>query len=234
MTISSLIVKRFAALSQIAYKSFFFNLNYLPDTILGGVVLFSLLLQSAPLFVLGILLLMVEFVHGGISSYYAETMSGTIEPSKDVLRCSGHFPGISFERLISMGQKVGTLATITNGFPSYYMMFMGTLFGYVLGMGFTYEKELEGMPQKRMAVYSGLYIMGILSIMFVIIRSTTECDTLLSILAGSTFGLVFGFLLEVGIGYLSERKLTNLMNIPLIRNRAEDGKPIYVCAKKQL
>lgn len=220
------------ALSQIAYKTFFFNLNYLPDTILGGIILFALLLQSAPLFVLGVLLLMVEFIHGGISSYFTETMSGTIEASRDVLRCSGHFPGISFERLVSMGQQIGSLSSISNGFPSYYMMFMGTLFGYILGMGYTYDKEIEGMPQKRMAVYSGLYIMAVLGIMFVIIRNTSECDTLISIIAGSILGLVFGFFLELLIAFLSDRKLTNLMNIPLIRSRAEDGKPIYVCAKQ--
>ena len=53
--ISNLIIKRTQALSQIAYKTFFYNLNYLPDTILGGIILFALLLQSPPLLVLGVL-----------------------------------------------------------------------------------------------------------------------------------------------------------------------------------
>jgi hypothetical protein len=231
--ISNLIIKRTQALSQIAYKTFFYNLNYLPDTILGGIILFALLLQSPPLLVLGVLLMMVEFLHVGISNYFASVVSGTIEASKDAMRCSGHFPGISFERLISMAQQTGSLSILSNGFPSYYMLFMGTLFGYILGMGYTYEKEIEGMPQKRMAVYSGLYIMGVLGIMLIIIRNTSECDSLISILLGSAIGLIFGFLMEVLIAFLSERRLTNLMNIPLIRNRAEDGKPIYVCAKQQ-
>jgi hypothetical protein len=47
------------------------------------------------------------------------------------------------------------------------------------------------------------------------------------ILAGGLFGLFsVGFL-----AYISDRRLTNILSFPLIRNRAADGKPIYVCEK---
>jgi hypothetical protein len=47
------------------------------------------------------------------------------------------------------------------------------------------------------------------------------------ILAGGLFGLFsVGFL-----AYISDRRLTNILSVPLIRNRAADGKPIYVCEK---
>lgn len=233
MSASKIVVDRVSGIGQFAAKSFIYNLNYLPDTMLGGIVLFSLLIQSIPLGILAITMLSLEYVHAGSSSFLAEVIPGVREASSDVQRCSGHFPGISFERLTSMAQQIGTVTTLNNGFPSYYMMFFGALFGYMLGMGQTYSLELEGMPQKRAAVQSGVFIMGVLTVMFTIYRIFTGCDTLISVGIGLFLGLIYGFLMEFVIAMFSDRTLTNLMNIPLIRDRAEDGKPIYVCQKQQ-
>jgi hypothetical protein len=231
MSAAKIIVDRVTALSQFASKAFFFNLNYLPDTILGGIILFALLLQSIPLGLMGVLLFALEFVHAGTSSFLAEVIPGVHEPSKDIQRCSGHFPGISYERLTSTLSQVGTLAIMNNGFPSYYMMFVGALFGYMIGMGQTYEKELEGMPQRRAAVHSGVFLMGVLAFMFIFYRVYTNCDKPTSVIVGLFLGTLYGYLMEMFVANTSDRTMTNLLNIPLIRNRAEDGKPIYVCAK---
>lgn len=98
-------------------------------------------------------------------------------------------------------------------------------------MNQTYSKELEGMPKKRAAINAGATIMFFLAVLFVIYRYATGCDTLVSIVIAAIIGITYGFLTETSIAYLSERTLTNLLNIPLLRDRAEDGKPIYVCKK---
>jgi hypothetical protein len=225
------IVKRFGALSQFVAKGVLFNLNYLPDTILGGIVLFALLLQSAPLALLGISLFSLEFVHGAVSLMLANAIPDLRSPTEDVGRCSGHFPGVSFERVAATLISQGTLKNISVGFPSYYMMFFGALFGYVLAMAQTYQRELQGLPQKRAAIYAGVVVMGLLTVLFMVSRVFTNCDTPISVVVGALAGLLYGFMMEGLIAYLSDRSLTNLINTPLIRNRAEDGKPIYVCKK---
>jgi hypothetical protein len=230
-SVSKIIVDRLAAVGVYTSKAFFFNINYLPDTILGGIILFSLLMQSMPLAVLGVILLSLEFIHAGTSGFFAQIIPGLHVPSNDVQRCSGQFPGISYERLITLSAKVGKLTTLSNGFPSYYIMFMGALFGYILAMNQTYSQELNGMPQKKAAVYSGSFIMGLLAILFVVYRVSTNCDTIISVLVAALVGLLYGFISEMIVAYLSDRKLTNLLNIPLLRDRAEDGKTIYVCKK---
>jgi len=229
---SAVIVDRLTAVSEYTSKAFFFNLNYLPDTILGGIILFSLLIQSVPLGVLGILLMSLEFVHAGTSGFLSQIIPGAHEASKDIQRCSGHFPGISYERLMTMATKVGKLTTMSIGFPSYYIMFMGALFGYILAMSQTYEQELRGMPQKKAAVYSGTFIMGLLAILFVVYRVFTNCDSIISVLVAAVVGLMYGYVSEMVVAHLSDRTMTNLMNIPLLRERADDGKPIYVCKKQ--
>jgi hypothetical protein len=227
-----IIIDRVTALSQFAAKGVLFNLNYMPDTILGGIVLFALLLQSAPLALLGTSLFSLEFVHAGLAAFLNKAIPGLNEASKDVARCSGHFPGISYERATATLLDQGTLKTLSVSFPSYYMMFFGALFGYMIGMAQTYERELNGMPQKRAGVVSGVVVMGLFTLMFGIYRVGSGCDSFLSILVGLLAGFVFGYGVESLIALLSDRALTNLMNVPIIRDRATDGKPIYVCKKQ--
>lgn len=226
-----ILTERVAALTQFAAKGVLFNLNYMPDTILGGIVLFALILQSGPLAILGISLFSLEFVHAGVASFLLKAIPGLNEASKDVARCSGHFPGISYERATATLLSEGTLKTLSVSFPSYYMMFFGALFGYMIAMAQTYERELKGMSQKRAGIYSGVIVMGLLSAMFALFRIGTGCDSFLSVVVGALVGALFGYVVESTVAVLSGRELTNLMNVPLIRDTAVDGKPIYVCKK---
>jgi len=231
MSAIKILVDRTYALSQFVGKGVLYNVNYLPDTILGGIVLFSLLLQSAPLAILGISLFSLEFIHAGVSQGLVNSIPGLRVPPENVERCSGHFPGISYERATATLLSQGTLKNIAVAFPSYYMMFFGALFAYMLGMAETYKRELEGMPQKRAGIYAGVIVMGLLTLMFLVYRIFSGCDTVISVIVGALIGLAYGYGAELLVASLSGNTLTNLMNVPLIRDRATDGKYIYVCKK---
>lgn len=232
MSAAKILVDRLSALSQFTSKAFFFNLNYLPDTMLGGIILFSLMIQSLPLGILGIVMFSLELFHASTTGFFTSVIPGLIQGSSDVSRCSGHYPGISYERLVSVIMTTGSTSTMNSGFPSYYIMFFSALFAYITGVSHTYHRELQGMPQRKAAVYSGLYIMGILSLLFIIHRSVSGCDSYFSIFIALIIGLFYGYGMESLVSWLSDRRLTNLLNMPLISNRAEDGKPIYVCKKQ--
>ena len=226
-----LVLDRVTALTQFVGKGILFNLNYLPDTILGGIVLFALLMQSAPLAILGTSLFSLEFIHAGLASFLQNAIPGLNEATKNVSQCSGHFPGISYERVLSGLVNQGTLKTMSVSFPSYYMMFFGTLFGYILGTEQTYSRELQALPKRQAAIYAGTIVMGLLSLLFAVFRINSGCDSFLSVLVGSLVGLLFGYVCEKLVATLSNNTLTNLLNLPLIRDKATDGKPIYVCKK---
>jgi hypothetical protein len=231
MSTPKTIVDRLTSLSDFTGKAVLYNLNYLPDTILGGIVLFSLLLQSGPLALLGLSLFSLEFVHAGIATLLNNTIPGLKGTSKDVARCSGHFPGISYERVVATLLGSGTLKSLSVEFPSYFMMFFGALFGYMVGMSHTYSRELEGLPQKRASIMAGVILMGLLTFLFLINRTFSGCDSFMSAVVGSLLGGAYGYFMETSIAFASGRALTNLMNTPLITDRASDGKPIYVCKK---
>jgi hypothetical protein len=229
MSTPKLIIERLQSLSQFVGKGFLYNLGYLPDTTLGGVTLFAFLLQSLPLALLSIILFTVEFVHAGLSSLIVSSIPGLQEPGKDVDRCSGHFPGFSYERVVTSMIENGTMKTLGLGFPSYYMMFFGSLFGYMYGLSEIYKRELDGMPQRRAAVMAGVIIMGVMTGLFILYRTISTCDSIMSSVIGLLFGLGYGYAIQLIISTLSNRTLTNILNVPLIRDRASDGSPIYVC-----
>jgi len=231
MATAKVIIDRLTALSQFSGNAVLFNLNYLPDTILGGIVLFALLLQSGPLAILGLLLFSLEFLHAGVSILLVNAIPGLKSAALDVARCSGHFPGISYERVMATISQTGTLKNLGVSFPSYFMMFFGTLFGYIWAMSETYKRELNSLPQKRAGVLAGVVLMGLLTFLFFIYRNISGCDSFLSTLVGSILGLLYGYAIENAVATLSGRSLTNLMNTPLISDRSVDGKPIYVCKK---
>lgn len=231
MATAKLIIERLTALSSFTGNAVLFNLNYLPDTILGGIVLFALLLQSGPLAILGLSLFSLEFLHAGVSAILVNAIPGLKSATNDVARCSGHFPGISYERVISTLSQTGSLKNLSVNFPSYFMMFFGTLFGYIWAMSDTYKRELESLPQKRAGVYAGIVLMGLLTFLFFVNRNLSGCDSFLSTLVGLLLGLLYGYGIENVVATLSGRSLTNLMNTPLITDRSVDGKPIYVCKK---
>jgi len=231
MATAKLIVDRLTALTDFTGKSVLYNLNYLPDTILGGIALFALLLQSGPLAILGISLFSLEFLHAAIAMLISSAIPGLNEANKDVSRCSGHFPGISYERAVATILKSGTLKSMSVSFPSYFMMFFGTLFGYVWAMSETYKRELDALPQKRAGVLAGIILMGLLTFLFVVSRTLSGCDSMLSVFVGTILGVLYGYGMENIVAILSGRSLTNLMNTPLISDKSVDGKPIYVCKK---
>ena len=58
-----------------------------------------------------------------------------------------------------------------------------------------------------------------------------SCENAISLIVGLVAGALVGIFLVGFLAYISDRRLTNILAFPLIRNRAADGKPIYVCEK---
>jgi hypothetical protein len=59
----------------------------------------------------------------------------------------------------------------------------------------------------------------------------SSCENGVSLIVGLIAGALVGLFLVAFLAYISDRRLTNILAFPLIRNRAADGKPIYVCEK---
>lgn len=227
------ILDEFRSFVNFANDGFKYNLQVFPDTITAAALLFTLLFQSAPLGALSGSMILLNFIHPVIANFLGEVMGDTLGID-DAARCTGHFPGVSFERLIgaSSGSSFGKLQA---GWPSYYSTFLGFLGAYVASLPVIYQKELAASPRRQAATATGLVVLALVIAICVAYRIFSGCDSAFGTAAGLFSGAVVGIIIVTFLAWISDRRITNILSFPLIRNRAADGKPIYVCerVKKQ-
>jgi hypothetical protein len=225
------ILDQLKAFGNFASTGFKYNLQVLPDTITASALLFSLLFQSPPLATLGFGFIILNFLHPLLAEFMTRVVSNTVGPEVDPSLCSGAFPGISYERLLTMSSERTFGSLSRTGWPSYYSMFLGFLSGWVSLLPIVYNKEISASPTRKAASTGGLVVLALVVLLAIVFRTATSCDTWFGILVGIFSGAVVGAFLMIGVAWLSDRRLTNILQFPLIRGRASDGKPIYVCEK---
>ena len=224
-------------LLQFAIDGFKYNLQTFPDTISAAAFLFTILFQSPPLGALtgSILALNVmapmlqKFISGFIGDSAVVNREG--DTSASFPSCSGHFPGVSFERILQLSDTKSFSDLDHNGFPSYYSLFLGFITAYVSALPVIYSKEISYSPKRQASTTMGLVILGVVVLMCAIYRMLSSCENIIGLSAGLIAGALVGLFCVGFLSYISDRRLTNILSFPLIRNRAADGKPIYVCEK---
>lgn len=221
--------KSLAGFINTAFK---YNLQVFPDTITAGALLFSMLFQSPPLATLGASLVLLNFLHPSIAAFTTRTVSATLGADADPGMCSGHFPGVSYEDLLSISSE-RTMGSLNRpGWPSFYSVFMGWLAAWVGALPALYNREIASSPRRMAAATFGLIVLALVLLTALVYRVGSGCDTVFGMLVGIAVGALISGLLVFGLAWISDRRLTNLLNFPLIRGRAGDGKPIYVCKKE--
>ena len=223
------ILKQMKAFMNFTNEGFKYNLQVFPDTLTGSVFLFSILFQSPPFATLFGSILLLNAVHGPLTHMLSNVMGNTSESKSDGARCSGHFPGVSFDRLIStaIDSKFGALE---DAVPSYYSTFLGFLGAYVGLLPVIYWKEISYSPVRKASTTVGLVVLALVLLLGVLHR-VFNCESLSNVGIGMLAGGFIGALLVMFFAFLSERRLTNILSFPLIRDKTTDGKPIYVCER---
>jgi peptidoglycan/LPS O-acetylase OafA/YrhL len=119
----------------------------------------------------------------------------------------------------------------TDGWPSYYSTFIGFLAGWIGALPALYAKELKASPEKHAASTAGLVILVCLALIVMVYRITSDCEGFMSVSLGLLAGFAIGLLLVIFAAWISDRRATNVLGLPLIRNKAAEGQPIYVCER---
>jgi hypothetical protein len=225
------ILNELKAFTNFANLGFKYNLQTFPDTISAAAFLFTLLFQSPPLAALTGSIVLLNFIHPVAAGFLGDVLDGTATATGPA--CSGRFgPGISFERLADMTSSKTLGQPDTAAWPSYYATFLGFLTAYVGVLPVLYSKELEASPKRRASTTAGLVVLAIVILTACVYRVVSECDTVGGLFVGLGVGAVVGLAMVLFFAWISERRLTNILAFPLIRERAPDGKPIYVCERK--
>jgi hypothetical protein len=206
-----------------------YNLQVFPDTISAAALIFALLFQSPAFAALGGSSVLLSLVHPTIARFFTTYVSGAIGSGSDA-RCSGHFPGISFERIMDM-KSSGFQSLSYTGWPSYYSTFVGFLISYLGVLPFMYQNELDASPKRKASMILGFVVISLVLLTLTLYRLFSGCDTIIGMTVGVLVGAFLGALIVLFMAYISDRRLTNLLGLPLMRDKAADGKPIYVCER---
>jgi glucan phosphoethanolaminetransferase (alkaline phosphatase superfamily) len=207
-----------------------YNLQVFPDTVTAAALIFALLFQSPAFAALGGSSILLSLIHPQIAQFFTNFVNGAVGAGSDA-RCSGHFPGgFSFERIMSM-KTTGFQTLNYAGWPSYYSVFVGFLASYLGVLPLMYQNELKASPKRKASMIFGYIVISVVLLTLVVYRLMTGCDTPMGAFVGVLVGAALGFLLVLLLSYVSERRLTNILGLPLMRDKAADGKPIYVCER---
>ena len=219
-----------SSLFNFAQDGFKYNLQVFPDTVTAAAILFSLLFQSPSLAAFSVSVVLLNFIHPVLSSFLSSMLNETVGVG-NTSRCTGRFPGVSIDRISQLATSSGFGALSDNAWPSYYTTFLGFLSGYIGALPVIYQKELSASPTRRSAVIFGEILIVLLLVIGSVYRVFSGCDTPIGVFAGLVSGAVVGLSLVAFIAWISERRLTNILSFPLLRDKAADGKPIYVCER---
>lgn len=117
-------------------------------------------------------------------------------------------------------------------FPSAPMYILSVASAYIFGSLNTQLRELEALGSSYSArFYTGVITLCLLLFVIGSWRMATKCDTAQVVILSILTGLFFGTLLIWQNQALLGPDSTNLLGIPLLRNRAATGEALYVCSK---
>ena len=199
----------------------------LPDSLFVGTSLFALITQSFPLGILVLAMLEFSVLHFLLASVIGSVHSNLSNPGPEIC-----MSGLPSPYLISM---VGQLYPKTT-FPIAPIILVASTIFYTMFSIVNFRDELKELGHKesewKLRIPLSLTFSSLLLIGYSFWRYLNGCDTILSTLGSVGLGAVFGglvFLLHV---YLFGRDSINFLGIPLLADRAEGGRPLYVCAKQ--
>jgi hypothetical protein len=115
-------------------------------------------------------------------------------------------------------------------FPSAPVFLISVLSSYIYNSLSSQIKELEALgPKHSSRFYLSAIFLGIFLFTFSLFRLFANCDTFGSILASLVMGVLVGSLLIAQNNAFFGPQGTNLLGIPLLKNRTASGNSLYIC-----
>jgi hypothetical protein len=209
-----------------------FNIQILPESLVCGIVLLSILLANQPLMAVaagGILTQILTYLIGE-SIMAADPTSSIARSPTDV--CSSGYIGKSWEHLLRniLLRKEGKPDIYFHAYaPSVYLATVGFFSGWGFALQQLYREEIDAGILRRSTATSMLVITCLMILLVLVYRTMSGCETLFGSLTGISIGILAGYCMCFILGYSTDRRATNVWGIPLLRDRINDGGPVYIC-----
>lgn len=202
-----------------------FNLQMLPELLVCGLVLLTILLSSQPLFFLALSTGGIQLLLGALNRLLIRMTpeSAVVSSTTDV--CNGGQIGKTWARLLRNSPDL-----LHHSFaPSIYIATVSFLTGWGWALQALYKDEVNAGIMSRSTMMAFPILAVFVLLLIVAFRYFQGCDSLVSIAGGAGIGLIGGFFGAIALGYATDRRATNLWGIPLLRDRINNGSAVYIC-----
>ena len=212
---------------DVIYPAFQDLIRSAPDSLFLGTAVFALITQSFPL---GIFVLaMMEF--GALHRVFAALIGSVIGNNEAQPGSGVCLPGIPSPYQISLIGKILAGAA----FPSGPLFFISAAFAYLLMSVNNFSEELDELGKQnsewKTRIPLGKVFSSLLLIFICLYRFMNHCENVMTILGTLIFGIGAGGIVYLIHTYLFGRDSINFLGVPLLADRAANGRPLYVCAR---
>ena len=215
-------------------ESAIFNIQILPESLLCGIIVISVLLANQPLMAVaagGIITQIITYVIGE-SIMAADSKSDNIVARAPTDICTSGYIGKSWERLLrnTFLRNEGKPEMYYHVYaPSVYLSTVGFFSGWGFALQQLYREEIDAGILSRATATTMLVITILLLLLVIVYRTMSGCETFFGAITGLFIGVIAGYFMCFILGYSTNRRATNVWGIPLLRDRINDGGPVYIC-----
>lgn len=203
-----------------------FNLQILPESLIAGILLLSLVLANPAVLAMAAGGVATQLLTNSVGLVIMRTMPASAKLSTSMDMCNNGFLGKSWIRLLGGGAGVNLWHPLA---PTVYMATIGYFVGYGIGLQQLYTEEIRAGIMNSSSLIATSVVAGLVLLLALVFRIASGCETVLGSVCGAVFGFLLGYLGCILLGYATDRRGTNIWGIPLLRDRINGGGTVYVC-----
>jgi hypothetical protein len=202
-------------------------LRVLPDSLVTGITVLSILLGNQALFTVAASSIFMQALVTGIGYLVIQ-----FNPDSAVVRASTEPCVAGYINNYWAQVRGGRNNTDHPYAPSLYMATVAFFAGWGAALKQLYADEINQGVLDSTQTTAFLVLAFLIVLIAMIVRTTApSCESFIGALIGAATGILVGYLLCITIGYSTNRKATNIWGAPLLRDRIDAGSPIYTCPK---
>jgi len=205
-----------------------YNLQILPESLITGIILLAIILANPTLVALAggaVGTQLLASTAGYLMMKFGPIDEAKLSTSADM--CNNGFIGKHWNRLLRGNDAPESLWHPAA--PSIYTATVGYFFGVGLSLLQIYNEEINAQVMSRAHLLTTTIIGTVLVVATLLFRILVGCDSVLVAVTGLLLGLLVGYLGFITLAYLTDRRATNIWGIPLLKDRINNGSPLYIC-----
>jgi hypothetical protein len=202
----------------------------LPDSLLFGTGLLSLITYQTPMMFLFLSVVLSYFAANAISSG-ADTFYPQDVPTKSSdEQCIGGLYSPSASRI----SLLPGIAGVCSGFPASPILILSSFIFYCITSILQQADVLAQLGDDYSAKLPAACVLGaLLLVIFMVYLVVFDCYGFLTILFSIGAGGLIGGILSVVFSLVFGQESINLLGLPLFVRSDQSGKPLYICAARQ-